>query len=573
MIRILFLIVVVFALAAGFVWLADNPGEIAVSVAGYEVRTTLMALAIAVLVLVLLLVILWALVRLLIRAPFAMRRQSRERRRELGQQALAKGLIAAGAGDATLAAHYAAELRHYARGEPTTLLLAAEAARLSGDHMGARTTYETMVARTDTRLLGLRGLFLEAQARGDAVAARSFAEEGFREKPGIAWAANALLESQAADGEWAAALTTLSTLTAAGTIDGPRGKRLKAILLTARAEQLEASEPETARDLAVEAHQLVPELVPAAVLASRVLSRLGDAKKASRIIEASWRIEPHPELAAAYMGIRPGESGRDRLRRMRALVKIRANHLEGQLALARAAIEAQHWGSAREELQSVVNSHPSERAYLMMAEIEEGEHRDIGRARDWLGRAVRAPRDPAWMADGFVFDHWEPVSPISGRIDAFEWKVPAERHAGEDDRGLPAPMGSAFGDSASATLAPFPPEAEPPSPAPGRAIVPVHGRALFPLHSEPPPEPEPPAVEPPPEPALPALATIVATAIVPEPKPAAPAVEPAVPPAANGVDAFVAGHQPDDPGPSIGEEPAAPPPEPPRQRRKFRLFP
>ena len=56
MIRILFLIVVVFAVAAGFVWLADNPGEIAVTVAGYEVRTTLMALAIAVLVLILALV-------------------------------------------------------------------------------------------------------------------------------------------------------------------------------------------------------------------------------------------------------------------------------------------------------------------------------------------------------------------------------------------------------------------------------------------------------------------------------------------------------------------------------------
>ncbi|MCW5716378.1 MAG: heme biosynthesis protein HemY [Bauldia sp.] len=571
MIRILLLILIVFALAAGFVWLADNPGEIAVTVAGYEVRTTLMALAIAVLLVVLVLLVASALIRLLIRAPFAMRRQNRDRRRELGQQALAKGLIAAAAGDAALAAHYAAELRHYARGEPTTLFLTAEAARLSGDPMGARATYETMVARADTRLLGLRGLFLEAQTRGDTVAARSFAEEGFREKPGIAWAANALLESQAADGEWAAALTTLSTLTAAGTIDGPRGRRLKAILLTARAEQLEASDPEAARDLAVEAHQLESELVPTAVLASRVLSRLGDAKKAGRIIEATWRIEPHPELAAAYMSIRPGESGRDRLRRMRALVKIRANHLEGQLALARAAIEAQHWDTARAELQSVVNAHPSERAYLMMAEIEEGEHRDIGRARDWLSRAVRAPRDPAWMADGFVFDHWEPVSPISGRIDAFEWKVPAERHVGEDDRRLPAPPGPST-DLADPMLAPFPPEAAPPSPAPGRAIAPLPGRALFPVvNVEPsvPPEPEP---LPPDEPdeTAPALATIVATAVPSGPTPAEASSEPA---AGNGSDAFAAGHQPDDPGPSETEQAVPPPPETPRPRRKFRLFP
>ena len=72
-------------------------------------------------------------------------------------------------------------------------------------------------------------------------------------------------------------------------------------------------------------------------------------------------------------------------------------------------------------------TNPTGRAYVMIAEVEEGEHGDIGRARDWLSRAVRAPRDPTWTADGYVFDHWEPVSPTSGRIDAFEWKVPMSK--------------------------------------------------------------------------------------------------------------------------------------------------
>src|SRR5262249_57762307 len=40
-----------------------------------------------------------------------------------------------------------------------------------------------------------------------------------------------------------------------------------------------------------------------------------------------------------------------------------------------------------------------------------------------------ARRDPAWTADAFVSDHWLPISPVSGRLDAFEWKDPL---AGED---------------------------------------------------------------------------------------------------------------------------------------------
>ena len=62
-----------------------------------------------------------------------------------------------------------------------------------------------------------------------------------------------------------------------------------------------------------------------------------------------------------------------------------------------------------------------------MAEIEEAENGSTGRVREWLSRALRAPRDPVWTADGVVSDVWLPVSPVTGRIDAFEWKTPVER--------------------------------------------------------------------------------------------------------------------------------------------------
>ena len=59
-----------------------------------------------------------------------------------------------------------------------------------------------------------------------------------------------------------------------------------------------------------------------------------------------------------------------------------------------------------------------------MAEIERTEHGDFGRARAWTLRAVRALHDPAWTADGYVSDRWRPVSPVTGRLDAFQWQTP-----------------------------------------------------------------------------------------------------------------------------------------------------
>ncbi len=68
----------------------------------------------------------------------------------------------------------------------------------------------------------------------------------------------------------------------------------------------------------------------------------------------------------------------------------------------------------------------TQRVATLVARIEGEQHADKGRVREWLARAVNAPRDPVWTADGFVADRWMPVSPVSGALDAFQWRVPVE---------------------------------------------------------------------------------------------------------------------------------------------------
>jgi HemY protein len=99
------------------------------------------------------------------------------------------------------------------------------------------------------------------------------------------------------------------------------------------------------------------------------------------------------------------------------------------MVVARAALDAGEYREARTEAESAVRMQPREGAYLLLADIEEAESGDQGRVRQYLSKAVRAPRDPAWVADGFVSDRWAPVSPITGKLDAFEWRAPVERLA------------------------------------------------------------------------------------------------------------------------------------------------
>jgi len=80
----------------------------------------------------------------------------------------------------------------------------------------------------------------------------------------------------------------------------------------------------------------------------------------------------------------------------------------------------------RSALEPLLADRPTMRVCLLMSDLEQAEHGSTGRGREWLARATRAPRDTAWIADGIVSDQWAPISPVTGRLDAFVWQAPPD---------------------------------------------------------------------------------------------------------------------------------------------------
>jgi HemY protein len=465
MIRVALFFVSLALIAFGVGWLADRPGEVVLTWQGWRIETSVAVLAAAVLLLIVLVMSLWSLVRTILRSPDHFVTFLRNRRGVRGYTAISQGLVAVGSGDARAARKYAGEAERIAPGEPLALLLSAQSAQLSGDRPGAERAFRAMAARSDTKLLGLRGLFVEAQRRGDAHAARAYAEEAANTAPSLAWAGQAVLEFRCAAADWAGALATLENNFRAGLVDKPTYRRHRAVLLTARALAIRDSDPDRARALALEAVKLAPTLVPAAALAGRFLAEREDLRKASRVIETAWKANPHPDLAVTYAYLRFGDSARDRLARVQSLARRTPGDVEGAIAVARAAIDAQDFGTARIALAPLTGA-PTQRVAMLMAELEQAEHGDEGRAREWMARAVRAARDPAWTADGFISDRWLPVSPVTGRIDAFEWKVPLAQLGGPviEEDALPPPVAVAAGPVVTAAApVPEPADVAPPS--------------------------------------------------------------------------------------------------------------
>jgi HemY protein len=420
MIRVVLFLLAVAVLAAGFVWVADRPGDVAITWMGYRIETSVMVGALAIGVLVLVVILIWTIVRGILRSPEQVSLFFRHRRAVKGYLAITRGLIAVGTGNLRIARKAAIEAARLSPGDPLALLLTAQSAQMAGDRGAAERAFRAMTQRDDTKLLGLRGLYIEAQRRDDPHAARLVAEEAGKATPAPAWAGQAVLDYRCAAADWAGALAALDAMK--GALEKADYRRKRAVLLTARALALEEIDRDAARAAVLEAVKLAPDLVPAAALAGRRLAEAGEQRKARKILEKAWAINPHPDIAEAYANLRFGDSARDRLARMKKLADKVPGQLEGAIAVARAALDAREFASARAALAPYLSA-PTRRVATLMAEIEETEHGDEGRVREWMGRAMRASGDPVWTADGVVSERWLPVSP-NGRLDGFAWRVP-----------------------------------------------------------------------------------------------------------------------------------------------------
>ncbi|MCM8732766.1 heme biosynthesis protein HemY [Azospirillum sp. CT11-132] len=427
MIRALWFLLKVAVVIAAAIWLADRPGTVSVHWLGYAVEApfwvallvTIVALGIAALG--------YRLIRGLIRTPYRIRRHSRVRRRERGYRALTQGMVAIAAGDAQTARKMARKADGLLNEPPLTMLLSAQAAQLQGDERAAREYFTAMLERPETAFLGMRGLLTQAIKSGDRVEALTLARKARGLQPNTPWLLGTLYDLEAQAGDWAAAEGTLQQAIQAGAIPTDEGRRHRAVLLLERSFEAERrGRADAALSHAQAAHDMMPGFVPAAVRLARLQLAADRLKPAAKVVERAWRHSPHPELADIYRSIVSSYDPLTRVRLFQKLVRQSPDSAESHLAVARAAIDAQLWGEARQHLNRAMEIGPTRRTYRLMAELDRGERHDEDAAKDWLAKAANAPEDPVWTCSscGAVSHNWGGLCGHCGAFDTLTWKAP-----------------------------------------------------------------------------------------------------------------------------------------------------
>lgn len=424
MIRLSYWIILSLLVTAGIAWLISLPGTLTLEFMGFRMQPRLGIAAFLLLAGIAAIIFLWGILGRLIAAPYYLARRARDRRKDQGFVALSDGFIALQAGDATRARLLAREARANIPANAAAQLLEARADLALGDMHSAREHYRALISNRKTALAALSGLYDQARAQGRTDAALTFAQKAAEIAPHTPWASEAVFDDLTRRGRWDEALAVVAAEPAVSREEKMRKRRRQAVVEAARAKLAEPTEPLAALDHALAALKLQPDFVPAALIAARIYINRGDARKAMSLLRRVWRATSHPDIATLFANAVPGASAVDRLKRIGELVDTPPQNKSGAVVLARAAIDAYEWATARDALANYASANPSQAVCMMMAEIEEGENADQGKAREWVNRAVRAPRDPVWTADGITADEWEPLSPVTGRLDAFEWRVP-----------------------------------------------------------------------------------------------------------------------------------------------------
>jgi HemY protein len=427
--RALFIVLIVALLGTLAAWLADRPGSLVLEWLGWRVETSVGFVLFALVLLLTLTVLAANTIRWILSGPAGIGAFFVTRRKRAGYRALTQGLIAAALGQEALARRQAGRARDKLGEEPLTLLLAAQAAQLSGNHAEAETQYRRMLARPETEALGLHGLFLSARTAGNDEAALDYAHRAFLAAPRSPSVFEGLFALHVKRRQWAEARRVLAGAMEGGLVEGDAARRRQAVLITAEARELAAEDSETAREralaLARRALRLSPDLVPAAAIAATVLAKREKVWAASGTIEAIWPKAPHPHLGEIYAGLKPMEGPKARLDRVRGLVALNKGHVESRLLLAREALRAGRIQTALNALVPLTEPVPSARAARLMAEIEGARGRDF-EAAGWLSAAAGAMRDGVWRCRecGHEAEDWSALCGHCGAFDGLAWKLP-----------------------------------------------------------------------------------------------------------------------------------------------------
>ncbi|MBR4126327.1 MAG: hypothetical protein IKR09_01955 [Alphaproteobacteria bacterium] len=399
MIRIIWnaLLLGVIALAAA--WLSNNPGSVRLDWIGYTVQTSVAVIIGTVIVVYAVFYAFLAKPLLLITQKFsywfgADKRAQKIAKSKINKEVdrytlLGKGLTALAAGDIASAEKLSGQIRKgFADDETKIRVFEAQLAEAKNNTVEAMRLYDELAETPETRLLGMRGKVRLYRLTGNLQKAVEVCGQLLTMKNPPQWVLSEAFELQIHEKQWTQAIATLEKALKQNLFDKLTAKRLIASVLLEKAEETTGDEEK--EKLIREAYEADKTFVRAAVKTAELDIRKGQMKKARSLLKKLWKLSPSWAIYEVYLTLTEKESSIEAVKDVESLIAENPDAKINDLVFADCSLRARLWGQAKTAVSKYLQTHPSSKRALMMAEEIAAYNQDEKAAEEYREKATKA---------------------------------------------------------------------------------------------------------------------------------------------------------------------------------------
>ncbi len=415
----LFSIILIFlSLIAG--WVGTKPGSVRIIWLDYDIKTSISVTLVFLSIIVLISFIFYNFIFSVIKTKNKIKKNIISRREDRSIDSLNKGIVALISGDRELAEKLSRDTKHVPKSLlPLGILLSAHSAHLNNNKKLATTYFEQMLGHKELEFLGLRGLMLQAKLESEKI---KYARRAYLLNPKSDWILNNLFKLESKLGNWREAEKILRNSKQFNLEDSIKFNRKISITIYQQAKVYAEDQVTAKLKKYTEAFDLSPNLVPLSVDLADLYYRNNRYRRANKVIEKTWNLNPHPDLYELFKNINKLESPAKFLRQtIKLSERSDKTNIEVCLSKAEAYYLVKDYHKAKEILKSLIEKKIDKRSYILMGKIEEEENGPLV-AKKWYTYDKELSL-PLWVC--MNCDHknniWLPICDKCNSFDSYGW--------------------------------------------------------------------------------------------------------------------------------------------------------
>jgi HemY protein len=367
-----------------------------------------------------------AIIRFLSGDETAITRYLNRSRQIKGSKALSSALISFYEGDSGEALVHSNKAKKLLNNDKLSLLINAQITKKSGDSKLALASYKKLLGQKDTRQVALSGIVSEKIKLGEFKVALELSKKNVELYPKNIGNINTLFNLQLQEKEWKGAVKTLQRKKTIEKIPRDSFLQQEAILIFEDAqEKFEAGFSQEALVGTLAAVRQHPSFVAALCFLTKLENNLGNKRRIEKILQKAWALFPHPDIAKSYASLVEEESPEKRLKRFEPLIKINESDPQTIILKAELYLTMEDFSKAKELISALANNDPDNYILALMAAVERASGGTEKSVREWLTKAVYAPKSPTWICNECGFQsEWNSICQSCDCFDSMRWARP-----------------------------------------------------------------------------------------------------------------------------------------------------